>query len=335
VSDLGFRDIRVIIASSDNQFYRMVEERLRMESIIESVSNVVGLLSVPSMLSVQVSNVLLVDLDYVSATEAYLRQLSERSSVLTVLISQSPHKAAVFKDAGNRVFVQKPRVLASAFLSPFITSVMSKASDFGKSMPHLNYSGMQRTVDANQKIVVVASSTGGTEVVERILKALPKDIPPILLVQHMPSGFTKFFATRLDSICPMEVHEAKDNDYLKKGLVLIAPADKHMRLVRRGSKLMVECYAGHKIHGVMPAADVLFESVAPIMRKNAIGVILTGMGADGARGLLLMHNHGAKTIGQNKESCVVYGMPKVAHDLGALDVQVHIDKIAETIMKYL
>jgi two-component system chemotaxis response regulator CheB len=131
------------------------------------------------------------------------------------------------------------------------------------------------------------------------------------------------------------VHEAKDNDYLQKGLVLIAPADKHMRLIRRGSKLMVECFVGQKLHGVMPAADILFESVAPLMRNNVIGVILTGMGADGARGMLLLHNAGAKTIGQDKASSVVYGMPKIAADLGALDIQLPLDRIADAIVRSL
>ena len=202
-------------------------------------------------------------------------------------------------------------------------------------MNKLSYHNMLRTVGINQKIVVVAASTGGTEAIESILKKLPADIPPILIVQHMPSGFTNFFANRLNNMYPMEIREAEDGDYLQKGLVLIAPAGKHMSLVTNGIKLMVKCFIGQKIHGVMPAADVLFESVASLMRRNAIGVILTGMGADGARGLMLMHNNGAKTIGQDKKTCVVYGMPKVAFDLGALDVQVPLDRIAETIMKSL
>jgi len=332
---MGFRDVRVVIASGDHLFYRMAEERLRMESKIESISNVLGLLSVQSLMGAHLSNVLIVDLDTVSASEAYLRLLSEKNRMHTILTALSPSKAMAFKQATNQSFIQKPRSLAEVYLLPFVRSVMSKVKEFGDSMPKLNYQTIQKTVDITQKVVFVASSTGGTEAVERILKKLPTDIPPILIVQHMPSGFTKFFADRLNNICPMEIREAKDNDYVQKGLVLIAPADKHMRLVRRGAKLMVECFVGSKIHGVMPAADVLFESAAPLMRSNAIGVILTGMGADGARGLMLMRNSGAKTIGQDKESCVVYGMPKVASDLGALDVQVPLDKVSETIMKFL
>jgi len=292
-------------------------------------------MSVQAMVGAHLSNVMIVDLDECSATEAYLRQLAEKNKLYTILTSLSPHKGAPFKPTANRTYIQKPRSFAEVYVEAFIVSIGVKVRDFSASMPALNYQVMQKTVDTNSKIIAIASSTGGTEALEKVLKKLPADIAPILIVQHMPSGFTKFFADRLDKIVPMAVSEAKDNDYLQKGLALIAPADKHMRMVRRGSKLMVECFAGQKLHGVMPAADILFESIAPIMRQNVVGVILTGMGADGARGMLLMHNAGAKTIGQDKESCVVYGMPKVAADLGALDMQLPLDRIADAILRNL
>jgi len=117
-----------------------------------------------------------------------------------------------------------------------------------------------------------------------------------------------------------------------KGQILIAPAGSHIRMVERSGKLAVDCFLGPKMHGVMPAADILFESIASISKRNAIGVILTGMGADGGRGMMLMHNAGAKTIGQDKETCVVYGMPKVAKDLGAIDYELPIDQIAGKIL---
>ncbi|MCL2699900.1 MAG: CheB methylesterase domain-containing protein, partial [Defluviitaleaceae bacterium] len=309
--------------------------RLRTDSKIESVGSVLGLMSVQAMVGAHLSNVMIVDLDECSATEAYLRQLAEKNKLYTILTSLSPHKGAPFKPTANRTYIQKPRSFAEVYVEAFIVSIGVKVRDFSASMPALNYQVMQKTVDTNSKIIAIASSTGGTEALEKVLKKLPADIAPILIVQHMPSGFTKFFADRLDKIVPMAVSEAKDNDYLQKGLALIAPADKHMRMVRRGSKLMVECFAGQKLHGVMPAADILFESIAPIMRQNVVGVILTGMGADGARGMLLMHNAGAKTIGQDKESCVVYGMPKVAADLGALDMQLPLDRIADAILRNL
>jgi two-component system chemotaxis response regulator CheB len=184
-------------------------------------------------------------------------------------------------------------------------------------------------------VLAIAASTGGTEALERILAKLPQDIAPPLIVQHMPTGFTKLFANRLDSLCPMEVREAKDGDVATPGLALLAPADNHMELVRRGGKLYVKCFAGEKIHGVMPAADILFASVANVMKSYAIGVILTGMGADGARGLLRMRQMGAATIGQDKSSCVVYGMPKIAAEMGAVQFALPLGMIAEKIESLL
>ena len=185
------------------------------------------------------------------------------------------------------------------------------------------------------RVIAIASSTGGTEALERIIGELPVTIPPILIVQHMPSGFTKFFADRLNSIFPHDILEAKTGDSLAQGRILLAPANRHMRIVRQSGKLAVECYTGAKIHGVMPAADILFESVAHVVQANAIGVVLTGMGADGARGLMAMRQSGASTIGQDRESCVVYGMPKIAKDLGAVEYELPLDKIAQKILSLL
>ncbi|MCL2664738.1 MAG: CheB methylesterase domain-containing protein [Defluviitaleaceae bacterium] len=194
-----------------------------------------------------------------------------------------------------------------------------------------NFKDLNRMVTEFNKIIAMASSTGGTEALEKIFRALPVDVPPVVVVQHMPSGFTKLFADRLNANHALEIKEAADGDYLMKGRVLLAPADYHMKLVRQCGKLGVRCFTGTKVHGVMPAADVLFESVADISRKNAVGVVLTGMGADGARGLMMMHSQGAKTIGQDKASCVVYGMPKVAKDIGAVDFELPLDQIANKI----
>ena len=332
---MSYRGIRVVIVSGDRVFCRMVEERLRTHSNIELISNALSLLSVKQAMGKLAYNLLLIDLDSATVYEAILRQLTEKNRLHIILTAESPHMAVPYTQVTGRSFLKKPRSFVDVYINSFISSLMTQANDFVASLPKLNYHGMQRTVDSNQKIVVVASSTGGTEAIEVILRGFQADMPPMLVVQHMPSGFTEFFANRLNNIYPMEVREAKDNDYLQKGLVLIAPAGKHMRLVRRSSRLMVECFIGQKIHGVMPSADILFESVAPLMRSNVVGVILTGMGADGARGLMLMHNSGAKTIGQNKETCVVYGMPKVAYDLGALDVQLPIEKIAAAILKFM
>ena len=183
-----------------------------------------------------------------------------------------------------------------------------------------------------QKIIAIAASTGGVEALTHVLSCLPPTVPPVLIVQHMPVGFTNLFAARLDKKLPLSVKEAQTGDILIRGQVLVAPAGKHMKVVNHLGKLSVECFLGPKVQSVIPSADVLFESVANIIRKNAIGVILTGMGADGADGLMMMKQQGAKTVGQDRESSTIYGMPKMAYDRGAIDYQLPLNQIANKIM---
>ena len=194
---------------------------------------------------------------------------------------------------------------------------------------------MTKTVNAEsgKKIVAIASSTGGTNALEEIISRLPADMPPLVVVQHMPSGFTKLFADRLDATYVQDIREARSGDFLMQGLMLLAPADKHIRIVKKNGLLAVDCFVGNRIHGVMPAADVLFESIATVVKSAAVGVVLTGMGSDGARGLLQMKIAGCKNIGQNKETCVVYGMPKAAMDIGALHYELPIENIADMIVR--
>ncbi|PHM16951.1 MAG: chemotaxis response regulator protein-glutamate methylesterase [Sulfuricurvum sp. PD_MW2] len=186
--------------------------------------------------------------------------------------------------------------------------------------------------ETTNKILAIGASTGGTEALKDVLIGLPRNAPGTVIVQHMPANFTGPFAERLNSLCAMEVREARNGDSITPGVVLIAPGDYHMVVRRSGARYYVEIGSGEKISGHRPSADVLLNSVAKIAGANAIGVILTGMGADGARGLLAMRNAGAKTIGQNEESCVVYGMPKVAYDIGAVEKQLPLDQIAQGIL---
>lgn len=183
------------------------------------------------------------------------------------------------------------------------------------------------------QLIAIGSSTGGTEAVFAFLTKLPQDMPPILIVQHMPPVFTKLYADRLNVNCKIEVREAANGDELYPGLALIAPGDRQMCLTRRGGKLAVECVRTDKVSGHCPSVDLLFETVAAAMGDKATGVIMTGMGKDGAQGMLKMHDRGAYTIGQDPESCIVYGMPKAAFDLGAVDIQAPPEKIPELLQK--
>lgn len=186
-----------------------------------------------------------------------------------------------------------------------------------------------------QQIVVLGASTGGTEAIKEILVRLPANFPGLAVVQHMPPKFTTAFAERLNSLCAMEVKEATDGDSLITGRVLIAPGNYHMVLRRSGTRYYVQVKEGPMVHHQRPSVEVLFNSTARAAGPNAIGVILTGMGADGARGLLAMKQSGARTIAQDEASCVVFGMPKEAIKVGAVDKILPLNRISEELVRLI
>ena len=178
------------------------------------------------------------------------------------------------------------------------------------------------------KIIALGASTGGTQALEAVLTQLPPAMPGIVICQHMPEKFTASFAQRLNSLCAIEVREAKDGDMVLPGVALVAPGNFHMMLTLSGAQYQVRVKDGPRVHHQRPAVDVLFSSVAKYAGRNAVGAILTGMGADGAKGLLQMREAGAHTIAQDEASCVVFGMPKEAIKLGAAVDVVPLDAIA-------
>lgn len=185
-------------------------------------------------------------------------------------------------------------------------------------------------------IIALGASTGGTEATLEVMKRLPADIPGMVVVQHMPDGFTKMYADRLNRLCQMEVREAKDGDEIKRGLVLIAPGDLQCRVMRMPlGGYCVSVKPGEKVSGHRPSVNALFHSMADTVRCKMVGIIMTGMGADGAEGLLAMRQKGAFTIGQDKQSSVVYGMPGVAYNIGAVMKQAPCEKIAEILLNHL
>lgn len=184
------------------------------------------------------------------------------------------------------------------------------------------------------KILCFGASTGGTQALEKILTQLHSSIPGTLIVQHMPNNFTNTFARRLNSICAFEVKEAQNNDIVCPGRALIAPGGYHMELSQSGALLSIKLTKGPKEHFQRPAVDPLFRSVASIMQQDAMGIILTGMGADGAEGLLEMQKNGARTIAQNEASSVVWGMPKAAIKLNAANEILELSQISSQIIKW-
>ena len=188
--------------------------------------------------------------------------------------------------------------------------------------------------ETTDRIVAIGTSTGGTQALEAVLTALPRVCPGIVIVQHMPEKFTAAFAARLNSLCQIEVREAVNGDRVMPGRALIAQGGRHMLLKRSGAQYHVEIVDGPLVTRHRPSVDVLFRSVAKCAGKNALGIIMTGMGDDGARGLKEMFDMGARTIGQDEESCVVYGMPKEAFKLGGVNRELPLGRIAYEIVAY-
>lgn len=192
-----------------------------------------------------------------------------------------------------------------------------------------------KLVHTTNKLIAIGSSTGGTRALETVLTQLPAGLPGVVIVQHMPPVFTKSFADRLNMLCPMHVKEAEDGDLVQSGHVLIAPGNYHMLVEKSGAKYYTRIRQGPPVHHQRPAVDVLFNSVAQSAGVNAMGVILTGMGADGAKGLLKMKECGAYTIGQDEQTSVVYGMPKEAYKVGAVMKQLPLQSVAEAIISHM
>lgn len=211
------------------------------------------------------------------------------------------------------------------------------AVNIQKVLSRINRAGQVKLsmTATTEKIVAIGASTGGTEAIRFILESMPANSPPFVIVQHMPENFTKSFAEHLNGTCEIEVKEAENGDVVSTGRALIAPGNRHMLLKRSGAKYYVEIKDGPRVNRHRPSVDVLFSSAAKFAGANAAGVILTGMGADGAKGLLEMRQAGAATLAQDEASCVVFGMPKEALAIGAADEVKPLNEIPASIIKLI
>ncbi|WP_085833196.1 protein-glutamate methylesterase/protein-glutamine glutaminase [Clostridium merdae] len=271
----------------------------------------------------------------------FIKKLIPRQPIPVVLVSSLALGIFDALDAGAVDFIRKPA--ARTDYNVFFTELAAKiriasTAKVKTKVPTPVESLPTPTLTANvkgEKIIAIGASTGGTEATLEILKKLPANIPGILVVQHMPAGFTKMYAERLDRLCSFTVAEAQGGERVVPGVAYIAPGDKHMTLAKDARGYYVKCAAGEKVSGHCPSVDVLFRSVAETAGSDAMGIILTGMGSDGAKGLLEMRKQGSFTIGQDKASCVVYGMPMVAFDIGAVVRQAPCPSIAGIVIQHL
>ena len=282
----------------------------------------------------------------------FLRQLMSESPIPTVICStlteRGSRTALDALAAGAVAVVAKPRLGLKAFLEESRHELLQTLKAAARTRPRAQPtqatgpvatkpaagSAAARHGLAVNKPVLIGSSTGGTQAIEAVLLALPADAPGIAIVQHMPEKFTAMYAQRLNGNCAMEVREARDGDRLERGLVLIAPGGRHMQLRRAGGQFFVVVADGPPVNRHKPSVDVLFRSAADCAGAGALAIILTGMGDDGARGMKALHDGGARTLAQDEATCVVYGMPKEAVKLGAVDVELPLSQVAAAILNF-
>lgn len=268
-------------------------------------------------------------------TEVALRALEYGASEI---IGKPAMNAAKFINESKIMICDAVKAAAQAKLSRRKINIVPKSIEVKPKYSAdviLEKASASNRITITEKVVVLGASTGGTEAIRVFLKRLPEKMPGIAIVQHMPEGFTRSFANSLNNICALEVKEAENGDKLYQGRVLIAPGNKHMLLKRVGKEYFVEVKEGPLVNRHRPSVDVLFRSASRYAGNNATGILLTGMGNDGARGLLELKESGAKTIAQDEQSSIVFGMPKEAIKIGAADDILSLDDIAPFLLKSL
>lgn len=334
------RKIKVLIVEDSYVFRELLVRCLRADPMLDVVATATNPYEARDAIIKFSPDVMTLDVEMprMSGIE-FLRKLMPQHPLPTVMISSL--SSAVFDalEAGAVEFVNKPSGLNADQLYNFMSTELATKIKIASTvkvgkLKKLREPEMQPVSVAegsNIHMVAIGASTGGTEAIYDVVKQFNRDIPGVVIVQHMPPGFTKMYADRLNNQCRVAVKEAETGDIICPGQVLIAPGDAHMKVVKVGQMYKVECAAGEKVNGHCPSVDVLFDSVAKVVGDKAVGVILTGMGADGAKGLLNMKKSGALTVGQDEPTCIVYGMPKAAYDIGAVDYQQPLQKIPQRV----
>ena len=341
--ELG-KKIRVLVVDDSALARNLIIQGLSAHPRIEVIGYAINTLDAKQKLPRLRPDVVTMDVEMPGQSGIdFLKEYLPNNPVPVILCSSLNLKVFDALNAGAVDFVRKPDVQESKEV--FVTNLTQKVLVASMARPR---SGPLRSpsvaVDTpvlggglalDRVLVGLGASTGGTEATLEVMRRLPADIPPMVIVQHMPKGFTQMYADRLNRICKMEVREARNGDELHRGLALVAPADLQCRVVRIGDKYTVSCTQGEKVSGHRPSVDAMFHSMAEVVRCKMVGIIMTGMGQDGAAGLLEMRKKGAYTIGQDKESSVVYGMPMVANDIGAVCVQASCENVANVLLRHL
>jgi len=342
--------IRVLVVDDSALVRTVLKEELEREPDIEVVAAAPDVYVARDRIVLDQPDVVTLDIEMprMDGVE-FLRRLMPQYPIPVVIVSAlaTAHADLTLQalQYGAIDFVTKPSARLGTALSDTVKELVAKIRTAAKvDVAHYRsqaQGGTRRPIRnavlarSTDKVVAIGASTGGTIAIESVLKRMPTDAPGIVVVQHMPPVFTRQFAERLNSVVPMEVKEAESGDRIYTGRVLIAPGEQQLTVVRSGGTYLVRCNDGDKVNGHRPSVSVLFQSVAKYVGSNAVGVVLTGMGADGADGMLEMREAGARTLAQDQSTSVVFGMPKAAYERGGAERLVALPEIPEAIVEAL
>jgi two-component system chemotaxis response regulator CheB len=347
------KKIKVLIIDDSSLVRDILRKGLESDSGIEVVGTAPDVFIGRDMIIQNKPDVITLDIEMprMDGVE-FLRRLMPQFPLPVVVVSSLTQKGKTITiqalEAGAVDFVSKPTSDIAHGLTEMMLELRTKiklASTANvsnwknkKFEPANNKPQFDKTkalTESTDKVIAIGASTGGTEAIRQVLENLPPNMPGIVVVQHMPKLFTKTFADRLNEVCMLQVKEAEDGERILRGRVLIAPGDFHLKVIRSGGQYIVKCFEGDKVNGHRPSVDVMMNSVAENSGANSFGIILTGMGSDGAKGLKAMRDAGARTIGQDATTSVVYGMPKVAFEIGAVEKQLPLDRISDFLLNMI
>ncbi len=338
------KKIKVVVVDDSIVFRNLLVNSINKDPRFEVIGNAINTTDARQKILQLKPDVVTMDIEMPGMSGLdFLKEFLPQHPIPVILVSSLNLRVFDAMAVGAIDYVKKPDMGSPNGKETFLSMLMSKLYLASKAKvqipsaapaPSLGPAAAKANLRKDM-VIAIGASTGGTEATLEILKQLPANMPGIVITQHMPEGFTSMYAERLNRLCKIEVREAKSGDKIQPGLALLAPGGLQMRVVRLGGGFAVNCIPGEKVNGHRPSVDVLFDSVAANLRSKAIGVILTGMGSDGAAGLLRMRKNGAYTIGQDRETCVVYGMPMEAQRIGAVCIQSPLRNIPQILYKRL
>lgn len=336
------KKIRVLVVDDSLFFREIISRELSKDQSFEVIGSAGDVYAAKQNIACSQPDVITLDVEMpgISGIE-FLKELMPKNPLPVVVISSIGDNVFEALNSGAVDFITKPQPGKPESMVSFKNelTVKLKIASMAKVRTNTNISKSNMNLRSfssegcRYDFIAIGASTGGTEAILHVVKDLPSNFPGIVIVQHMPAIFTKLYADRLNIKCKMRAKEAQNGDQIVRGQIIVAAGEHHITVKKRGKSYFVESNRGEKVNGHCPSVDVLFDSVSRLNDSNTIGIILTGMGTDGAKGLLDMKNNGALTIGQTEESCVVYGMPKAAYELGAVTHQLDLNKIGEFLIK--